>query len=62
MTAKTIYTKLNRLRQQSRQTSQVKLPASALLLGAEAGIHLLLASVLSGAVIFQDSAPLAWLW
>ncbi len=57
MTAKTIYTKLNRLRQQSRQTSQVKLPASALLLGAEAGIHLLLASVLSGAVIFQDSAP-----
>ena len=38
MTAKTIYTKLNRLRQQSRQTSQVKLPASALLLGAEAGI------------------------
>ena len=57
MTAKTIYTKLNRLRQQSRQTGQVKVPASALLLGAEAGIHLLLGAVLSGAVIFQDSAP-----
>ena len=57
MTAKTIYTKLSRLRQQSKQTGQVKVPASALLLGVEAGIHLLLAAVLSGAVIFENSAP-----
>ena len=57
MTAKTIYSKLNRLRQQSRQTGQVKVSASALLLGAEAGIHLLLGAVLSGAVIFANSAP-----
>ena len=35
MTAKTIYTKLSRLRQQSKQTGQVKVPASALLLRSE---------------------------
>ena len=57
MTAKTIYTKLNRLRQQSQRAGRVKLSTSALLLGAEAGIHFLLAAVLAGAVIFEDSAP-----
>lgn len=58
MTAKkAIRTKLNQLRQQSRQTGQVKVSASALTLGAETGIHLLLAAVLAGSSIFQNSAP-----
>lgn len=58
MTAKKIIrTKFNQLRQQSQRTGQVKMSASALALGARAGIHLLLASVLSGAAIFQSSAP-----
>lgn len=58
MTARqTIRAQLNKLRQQSQQTGQVHLSASALALGAETGIHLLLAAVLSGAVIFENSAP-----
>ena len=57
MTAREFKTKLTRLRQQSRQTGQVQLSASALTLGAEAGIHLLLAAVLSGATVFGASAP-----
>ncbi len=58
MTARnTIHAKLDQLRRQSRQTGQVRLPARALALGIRAGIHLLLAAVLAGAVIFQDSAP-----
>ncbi len=58
MTAReTIYARLNQLRRQSRQTGKIQLPASALSLGMEAGIHLLLAAVLSGAVLFGGSAP-----
>ena len=55
MTAKTIYSKLNKLRHPSKQKE--KPPASTLVLAAEAGIHLLLAAVLAGAAIFEDSAP-----
>ena len=52
MTAKqTIYTKLTKLRQKSDRREQVKISASALLLWSEAGIHLLLAAVLAGAVV-----------
>lgn len=54
-----IRTKLNSLRQQSQKTDQIQLPAAALTLGAEAGIHLLLAAVLAGALIFEDRAPFA---
>ena len=47
MTAReSIHGKLNKLRQQSKQTGQIQLSASALTLWAEAGIHLLLAAVL----------------
>ena len=60
MTAKqTIYTKLTKLRQKSDRREQVKISASALLLWSEAGIHLLLAAVLAGAVIFDGRAPFA---
>lgn len=42
MTAReSIHGKLNKLRQQSKQTGQIQLSASALTLWAEAGIHLL---------------------
>ena len=58
MTAKTIYTKLNRLRQQSQRAGRVKLSTSALLLGAEAGIHFLLAAVLAGAPRSRSKGPL----
>ena len=60
MTARTIYTKLNGLKQQSGTAAKEKSSAekgSALLLAAEAGIHLLLAAVLSGAAIWEGSAP-----
>ena len=58
MTArKIIRAKLNQLRQQSQRTGQVRLSASALALGIKSGICLLLSSVLSGAAIFQASAP-----
>lgn len=57
MTAKTIYTKLNKLRRPPQPAAKGKAAASALLLGAEAGIHFLLAAVLAGAVLFEDSAP-----
>lgn len=58
MTArKMIHTKLNQLRQQSQRTGQVRVSASALALGTKAGICFLLAAVLSGASIFQNSAP-----
>ena len=58
MTArKMIRAKLNQLRQQSQQTGQVRLSASALMLGAQVGICFLLASIVSGACIFQGSAP-----
>ncbi|MCI9157099.1 MAG: SpoIIE family protein phosphatase [Lawsonibacter sp.] len=57
MTAKTIYSKLSGLRRQPQKTGQAKLSTSALLLAAETGIHFLLAAVLAGAVIFEDSAP-----
>ena len=58
MTAReSIHGKLNKLRQQSKQTGQIRLSASALTLWAEAGIHLLLAAVLAGAVIFEGYSP-----
>ena len=58
MTARhTIRAKFDQLRQQSRRTGQVRLSARALSLGVRSGIHLLLASVLAGAVIFRNSAP-----
>lgn len=49
--------KLTRLQQQSKETGQVQLPASAVTLGAEAAIHFLLAAVLSGSVLLGDCAP-----
>ena len=58
MTARnTIHATLDKLRQQSRRTGQVRLPARALELALRAGIHLLLAAVLAGAVVFGDRAP-----
>ena len=58
MTAReSIHGKLNKLRQQSKQTGQIQLSASAHTLWAEAGIHLLLAAVLAGAVIFEGYSP-----
>lgn len=49
--------KLTQLQQQSKETGQVQLPASAVTLGAEAAIHFLLAAVLSGSVLLGDCAP-----
>jgi len=58
MTAReSIRRKLTRLHQQSQETGQVQLSASAVTLGAEAAIHFLLAAVLSGAVLLEDCAP-----
>ena len=58
MTAKeTIRAKLFKLRLRARQTGQVRLPASAVALWTEAGIHFLLSAVLSGAVLLGDCAP-----
>ena len=58
MTARnTIHATLDKLRQQSRRTGQVRLPARALELALRAAIHLLLAAVLAGAVVFGDRAP-----
>ena len=59
MTAKTIYTKLSDLRAQSKRLEPVRTPAaSPFTLLAEVGIHLLLAAVLAGAVVFGERAPL----
>lgn len=58
MTAKTIYTKLCDLRAQPRAAQPVRVPVSPLVLLTEAGIHLLLAAVLAGAVVFGQRAPL----
>ena len=59
MTAKeTIRAKLFKLRLRARQTGQVRLPASAVALWTEAGIHFLLSAVLSGAVLLAAYAPL----
>ena len=57
MTAKTIYTKLSSLREAPKPAGRAKPSASVLVLGAEVGIHLLLAAVLAGAVIFGPCAP-----
>ena len=58
MTAKeTIKTRLDRLRQQSRETGQVRLSASAVTLGAEAAIHFLLSAVLAGISLPGGEAP-----
>ncbi len=58
MTAKTIYTKLSGLRAQSRPTEAVRVSVSPLVVLAEVGIHLLLAAVLAGAVVFGERAPM----
>ena len=55
MTGKTIYSRITRLRQKPRPAPEEK--HSRLVLAAEAGIHLLLAAVLAGAVLFEDAAP-----
>ena len=47
-----VKTKLNRLRWHSKQGEPVPVNASALLRWSEAGIHFLLASVLTGAAGF----------
>ena len=53
MTARnTIHATLDKLRQQSRRTGQVRLPARALELALRAAIHLLLAA----------GAPALWAW
>ena len=57
MTAKTIYTKLSKLRRQPKPAAKGKAAPSALVTGAEGGIHLLLAAVLAGAVMFGERAP-----
>lgn len=60
MTAReNIRTKLTKLRQQSKETGQVQLSASAVTLGAEVAIHFLLAAVLAGALLLEDCAPFA---
>ena len=59
MTAKTIYSKISALRTQPEMAQPVRTPApSPLAVLAEAGIHLLLAAVLAGAVVFGERAPL----
>ena len=59
MTAKSIYTKLNSLRAQSKPARTPRPPAaSPLAVLAEAGIHLLLAAVRASTAIFGDRAPL----
>ncbi len=45
------------MRRQTEQTGKVQVSTSALSLGVEACIHLLLAAVLAGAVVFGGSAP-----
>lgn len=52
-----VKTKLNRLRWHSKQGESVPVNASALLRWSEAGIHFLLASVLTGAAVFEEYAP-----
>lgn len=52
-----VKTKLNRLRWHSKQGEPVPVNASALLRWSEAGIHFLLASVLTGAAVFEEYAP-----
>ena len=58
MTAKTIYSKLSGLRGQSKSAEPMRTQVSPLAVLAEAGIHLLLAAVLGGAVVFGNRAPL----
>ena len=50
MTAKTIYTKLSKFRQQPEPAVKPKKASSALVLASETGIHLLLGAVLAGAI------------
>jgi len=59
MTAKTIYTKLTRRKRRSPPAERTKAAASAsaLVMGTEAGIHLLLAAVLAGAALLEGCAP-----
>jgi len=58
MTARqTVEKKLKTLRQQSRETGQIRLSTAALALAAEAGIHFLLGAVLAGAVVLEEAAP-----
>ena len=58
MTARTIYSKLSGLRGQSKSAEPMRTQVSPLAVLAEAGIHLLLAAVLGGAVVFGNRAPL----
>lgn len=58
MTAKTIYSKISGLRAQSKPPEPARAPVSPLVAMAELGIHLLLAAVLAGAVVFGGRAPL----
>ena len=57
-----VKTKLNRLRWHSKQGESVPVNASALLRWSEAGIHFLLASVLTGAAVFEEYAPFGVAW
>ncbi len=57
MTAKSIYTKLTSRKRQPAPEARTKAPASALVMGAETGIHLLLAAILAGAVLLEERAP-----
>ena len=58
MTAKTIYTKLNGLRPQPKPVQPARVSVPPLVALAEMGIHMLLAAVLAGAVVFGGRAPL----
>lgn len=58
MTAKEhVKIQLTRLRRQSRETGQVRLPASAVALGAETASYFFLGAVLAGAALPEESAP-----
>lgn len=57
MTTGELRSRYLRLRQQSRETGQVRLPLPAVTLGAETAIHALLAAVLAGASLPGDCAP-----
>ena len=57
MTARELRSKFVRLRQQTRETGQVRLPVPAVTLGAETAIHGLLAAVLAGVILPWGCAP-----
>ena len=60
MTAReSIRTTLLKLKNQTRREGQLRLPAAWVTLALEAGVHLLLAAALAGAVILEHCAPFA---